>query len=232
MTRNLQSHLRRKLMKFWITHFRSRFAPVRYDPLSCYVYHMYIALCLPPKFCIDFCFQILLGGLYIPQRIWTQYLMQNLRATRVHYGGFENSQWEGGACTPAAPFPHYSPLRSHGIFLASHIREFWSRKFSLRTCLHQKDRNLIKRVHLLRVFLSLSSAKSAPSIWQSAPSASRSLSKCRLHGFKVETSNSVHCLTNFRSMLLVTSRISCYEAACARLSESGDAAKTKRAKRK
>ena len=60
---------------------------------------------------------------------------------------------------------------------------------------------------------------------QSALSVSRSLSKCRLHGFKAETSNSVHYLTNFRSTLLVTSRISCYEVACARLSESRDAAK-------
>ena len=64
------------------------------------------------------------------------------------------------------------------------------------------------------------------------PSASRSLSKCRLHGFKMETLNSVHYLTNLRSSLLVTSRISCYEVACARLSESRDAAKIKQAKRK
>ena len=33
-------------------------------------------------------------------------------------------------------------------------------------------------------------------------------------------------------MLLVTSRISCYEEACARLSESGGAAKIKQAKQK
>ena len=150
----------------------------------------------------------------------------------MHYGGFESSQWEGGACAPVAPVPHYSPLRSNGIFLASHKREFWSRKYPLRTCLHQKDRNLIKRVHLLRFFLSFSSAKSAPSIWQSALSVSRSLSKCRLHGFKMETLNSVHYLTNFRSSLLVTSRICCYKVACARLSESRDAAKIKQAKQK
>ena len=59
------------------------------------------------------------------------------------------------------------------------------------------------------------------------PSASRSLSKCRLHGFKMETLNSVHYLTNLRSTLLVTSRISCYEVACARLSESRAAEKIK-----
>ena len=157
--------------------------------------------------------------------------MQNLRGKQSELWGFENSQREGGARAPVAPLPHYSPLRSHGIFLASHVREFWSRKYPLRTCLHQKNRNMIKRVHL-RVVLSFSSAKSAFSIWQSTPSASRSLSKCRLHGFKVETSNSVHYLTNLRSTFLVTSRISCYEVACARLSESKDAAKIKQAKRK
>ena len=31
---------------------------------------------------------------------------------RVHYGGFENSQWGGGACAHVAPLPHYSPLGS------------------------------------------------------------------------------------------------------------------------
>ena len=50
--------------------------------------------------------------------------------------------------------PYYSPLRSHGIFLAAHRREFWSRKY-LPTCLHQKDRTQIKRVHLLRVLFIL-----------------------------------------------------------------------------
>ena len=66
-------------MKFSITHFLVLIIiiithvlvllSVRYDPLSSYVYHMYIALCLTPKICIDYCFQILLGGLYIPKRI-------------------------------------------------------------------------------------------------------------------------------------------------------------------
>ena len=43
----------------------------------------------------------------------------------------------------------------------------------------------------------------------------------------METLNSVHYLTNLRSTVLVTSRISCYEVACARLSESRDAEKIK-----
>ena len=64
------------------------------------------------------------------------------------------------------------------------------------------------------------------------PSASRSLSKCRLRGFKMETLNIVYYLTNLRSTFLVTSRISCYEVACARLSESRAAEKIKQAKRK
>ena len=126
---------------------------------------------------------------------------------------------------PVAPLPHYSPLRSNAIFLASHKREFWSRKYPLRTCLHQKDRTLIKRVHLLRVLFILLFCKICFLYLTVKPSASRSLSKCRLHGFKTETLNSVHYLTNLRTTLLVTSRISCYEVACARLSESRDAAK-------
>ena len=78
--------------------------------------------------------------------------MQNLRGKQSALWGFENSQWERGVYAPVAPRPHYSPLRSNGIFWASHKREFWSRKYPLRTCLHQKDRTLIKRVLLLRVF--------------------------------------------------------------------------------
>ena len=66
-----------------------------------------------------------------------------------------SSQWERGVYAPVAPRPHYSPLRNNGIFLASHKREFWSRKYPLRTCLHQKDRTLIKRVHLRFFYPSL-----------------------------------------------------------------------------
>ena len=50
-------------------------------------------------------------------------------------------------------------------------------------------------------FLSFSSAKSAFSIWQSNQALVEAVSKCRLHGFKMETSNSVHYLTNLRSTL-------------------------------
>ena len=147
-------------MNFWPTHFRSRFSlcslwSVIFLCLLC-VYCTLLAPHPPPpttKFCVDYCFQILLGGLYIPKRIWKQFLMQNCAVNRVHYGGFEISQREEGACAPVAPLPHYSPLRSHaamGFFLAAYRRELWSRKYLLRTCLHQKDRTLIKRVHLLR----------------------------------------------------------------------------------
>ena len=40
----------------------------------------------------------------------------------MHYEGFEISQWEGGACAPVAPLPHYSPLRSHAA-----MGFFWPR---------------------------------------------------------------------------------------------------------
>ena len=88
--------------------------------------------------------------------------------------------------------------------------------------LTSEDRTLIKRVHLLLVLFILLFCKICSLYLTFTPSASRNLSKCRLHGFKMETSNSVHYLTNLRSTLLVTGRISCYGVACARLSESRD----------
>ena len=66
----------------------------------------------PPKFCVDYFFQILLGGLKFPKGYENNTLCKICGINRVHYGGFENSQWEGGACAPVAPLPHYSPLRS------------------------------------------------------------------------------------------------------------------------
>ena len=177
-----------------------------------------------PQFCIDFCFQILLGGLYIPKRISTQYLMQNLRGKQRTLWGFENSQWERSVYAPVAPVPHYSPLRSHGIFLVSHKREFWSRKYLLRTCIRKTA--LWLKGYIFDCFILLF-CKICFLYLTVKPSASRSLSKCRLRGFKMETLNSVHYLTNLRSTLLVTSRISCYEVAYARLSESRAAEKIK-----
>ena len=35
-------------------------------------------LCLCPKFCISYCFQMLLEGLHIPQSMWRQCFLQNL----------------------------------------------------------------------------------------------------------------------------------------------------------
>ena len=35
------------------------------------------ALCLPPKFCINYCCEMLLGGLHIPKSISQQLFMQN-----------------------------------------------------------------------------------------------------------------------------------------------------------
>ena len=66
--------------------------------------------------------------------------MQNLRGNQSALWGFENSQWEGGACAPVAPLPHYSPLQSHaamGFFLAAYSRELWSRKYLLRACIRK-----------------------------------------------------------------------------------------------
>ena len=144
----------------------------------------------------------------------------------MHYVGFKNSQWEGGVYAPVAPLPHYSPLRSHGIFLASHIREFWSRKYPLRACLHQKDCTLVYPISF-QCFLSFSSAKSAFSVWQSNQALVEAFQNVDHVVLNLKTLNRVHYLTNFRSTLLVMSRISCYEVAYARLSESRAAEKIK-----
>ena len=94
------------------------------------------------------------------------------------------------------------------------------------TCLHQQDRTLIKRVHLLRVFYpSLLQNLLSLLDRQSNQALVEAFQNVGLRGFKLETFNSVHYLTNLRSTLLVTSRISCYEVAFAGLSERRDAAK-------
>ena len=69
--------------------------------------------------------------------------MQNLRGNQSALWGFENSQWEGGACAPVVPLPWDFFGRVQSRALESKIPP---------TYLHQKDSTLIKRVHLLRVF--------------------------------------------------------------------------------
>ena len=112
---------------------------VRYDPLSSYFYYVSIALCLPPppaptpppNFAYTIVFKSSWEDCIFPKGYENNSLCKICGANRVHYGGFESSQWEGGACAPVAPLPHYSPLRSHaamGFFLAAHRRELWSRK--------------------------------------------------------------------------------------------------------
>ena len=49
-------------------------------------------LCLPPKFCINHCFQMLLGVLHFLKSILGNKLCKIWGADRVYYGGFENSQ--------------------------------------------------------------------------------------------------------------------------------------------
>ena len=57
-----------------------KFTPELYDTKSCYqsivsIHYFPIvhnALCLPPKFCINYCREILLGGLHIPKSILQQ----------------------------------------------------------------------------------------------------------------------------------------------------------------
>ena len=204
--------------------------PFSFSFCSCSLWSV-IFLCLSYVYCTLLAPQILYRLLFsnpssedciFPKGYEHNTLCKIWGTNRVHYGGFENSQWEGGACTPVAPLPHYSPLRSHGIFLASHKREFWSRKYLLRTCIRKTA--LWLKGYIFDCFILLF-CKICFLYLTVKPSASRSLSKCRLHGFKMETLNSVHYLTNLRSTLLVTSRISCYEVAFAGLSVRRDAAK-------
>ena len=83
---------------------------------------------------------------------------------RLHYGGFESSQWEGGACAPVAPLRHYSRLRSHAA-----MGFFWPRtgdssgveNTSLRTCIRKTALWLKGFISFAR-YISFSSAKSAP----------------------------------------------------------------------
>ena len=91
--------------------FFSLFVMIRYLLMSI-MCRLHSACPPPPKFCVDYFFQILLGGLKFPKGYENNTLCKICGINRVHYGGFENSQWEGGACAPVAPLPHYSPLRS------------------------------------------------------------------------------------------------------------------------
>ena len=150
-----------KFMNFWLP---ATFVPVllsvRYDPLSSYFYYVSIALCLPPpprphptsKFCIHYCFQILLGGLYISKRIWKQFLMQNLR-------GKQSALWRirkksvgrrcvRTRCASSSLFSSTEPC-CHGIFFGRAQTRALESKIT-PTYMYQKDRTLIKRVHLPR----------------------------------------------------------------------------------
>ena len=180
MTKNLQSQWRAKFMNFWLTYFRSRFAlcslwSVIFLCLLC----LYYTLLAPPPTSTNFAWTIVFKSspwedCIFPKEYENNTLWKTWEANKVHYGGFENSQWEGGECTPVTPLPHYSPLRSQGIFLAAHRREYWSQKYPLRTCLHQKNRTLIERVHLLRVLFILFFCKICFLYLTVKPSASRS----------------------------------------------------------
>ena len=222
-------------MNFWPTHFRSRFSlcslwSVIFLCLLC-VYCTLLAPHPPPpttKFCVDYCFQILLGGLYILKRIGKQFLMQNLRGKQSALWGIRKKsvgrRCVRTRCTSSSLFSSTEPC-CHGIFLAAYRRELWSRKYLLRTYIRKTA--IWLKGYISFDFFILLFCKICSLYLTVKPSASRSLLKCRLRGFKMQTLNSVRYLTNLRSTLVVTSRISCYEVAYARLSESRAAEKIK-----
>ena len=149
--------------------FCSLFVMIRYLLMS--VMCLLHSACYPPspphQFCVDYCFQNLSSeDCIFPKGYENNTLGKIWEANKVHYGGFENSQWEGGACAPVTPLPHYSPLWSHGIFLAAHRREYWSRKYPLRAYM-RKTALWLKGYISFACFFSFSSAKSTFSIWQS-----------------------------------------------------------------
>ena len=120
-------------------HFRSRFALCSlWSVIFLFLLCVYCTLLAPPPAPTpppNFAYTIVLKSSWedciFPKGYENNSLCKICGANRVHYGGFESSQWEGGACAPVAPLPHYSPLQSHaamGFFLAAHRRELWSRK--------------------------------------------------------------------------------------------------------
>ena len=91
----------------------------------------------PPNFAYTIVFKSSWEDCIFPKGYENNSLCKICGVNRVHYGGFESSQWEGGACAPVAPLPHYSPLRSHGIFLAAYRWQLWSRKYLLHACIRK-----------------------------------------------------------------------------------------------
>ena len=60
--------------------------PILYFPIP------HNALCLPTKFCINNCCEMLLGGVHIPKSIHNNSLCKTWGANRVHYGELENRE--------------------------------------------------------------------------------------------------------------------------------------------
>ena len=118
------------------------------------------------------------------------------------------------------------------ILLYGAMEFFWPRTFEssgventpyVRACIRKTALWYIS----FECFLSFSSAKSAFSVWQSNQALVEAFQNVDHVVLNLKTLNRVHYLTNFRSTLLVMSRISCYKVAYARLSESRAAEKIK-----
>ena len=147
---------------------------------------MYIALCLPPTPPI---LHRLLFSNPLGRTVYSQKDINTIPYAKFA-GQTECIMWDSkivsGKEVSAHPSHLFLTILLYGameFFFASHIREFWSRKYPLRACLHQKDRTL---VYLLRVLFILLFCKICFLCLTVKPSASRSLSKCRPRGFKSE----------------------------------------------
>ena len=69
------------------------FWPLRIWAVILYFPIPHNALCLPPRFCINYCCEILLRICTSPKSISQQLFMQMLGANRVHHGELENREW-------------------------------------------------------------------------------------------------------------------------------------------
>ena len=152
-------------------HFRSRFALCSlWSVIFLFLLCVYCTLLAPPaptpppNFAYTIVFKSSWEDCIFPKGYENNSLCKICGVNRLHYGGFESSQREGGACAPVAPLRHYSPLQSHAA-----MGFFWPRtddssgveNTSLRACIRKTALWLKGFISFAR-YISFSSAKSAP----------------------------------------------------------------------
>ena len=188
---------------------------------------MYIALCLPPTPPI---LHRLLFSNPLGRTVYSQKDINTIPYAKFA-GQTECIMWDSKIVSGKEVSAHPSHLFLT-ILLYGAMEFFWPRTFEssgventpyVRACIRKTTLWYIS----FECFLSFSSAKSAFSVWQSNQALVEAFQNVDHVVLNLKTLNRVHYLTDFRSTLLVMSRISCYEVAYARLSESRAAEKIK-----